>query len=400
MKKIILLAFLAISLSSQAQIGNLLKKVKTGSEKVGKAVDVVTDSGVTGGNANKGNTNSGNANSGNTNSSNANSSNANSASVKTSNANVGSVKGGSSGQLNLFEEQKLAYAQYQNHIGQVCFSNNDFERTLPESQYLKSFKLGDKLSLRAWFANSPANSAMLQLEKNGMSPSEINQGRDKYASKTTMDLVLYFDGKIIDRTLTDQTDKEEDITTLPTFRLELNDNTANNWVGEDMYAKLLKRTDLLSAGTHKLKIEVLPRILGYGTGANFPPKAIAVGEIDMIVPFQKATEENCFPEREKTDPVLENEVIKAVKKSNPNAYKVILNSSFRINKNDYGIIISKSFKATVVSKTAERVWYDSYVFDKVYDGSKYGDAFISKDTENFILPKDRTVQKDCLQFLK
>lgn len=57
-------------------------------------------------------------------------------------------KVGGKSKLELFTEDKLDFPQYQNHIGQVCFSNEEFERTLPEDKYIKTYNLGDKLSIK------------------------------------------------------------------------------------------------------------------------------------------------------------------------------------------------------------------------------------------------------------
>ena len=82
-------------------------------------------------------------------------------------------KAGSKSKLELYPEENLDFPQYQNNIGKVCFSNEEFERTLPEDKYLKTYTFGDKLSMRAFFANSPANSMMLQLEQSGKKPKAL-----------------------------------------------------------------------------------------------------------------------------------------------------------------------------------------------------------------------------------
>jgi hypothetical protein len=336
MKKIILVAFLAISASGHAQLGDLLTK----------------------------------------------------------------GTGGKSGKLKLFKEEKFDYPQYKNHIGEVCFSNEPAERTLPESKYIKTYKLGDKLTVRSWLATSPANSVMLQLEENGLSPKEINQAKAEIGKETHLKVMLYLDGKFFDWESSSRIDKEEDITKLPTFRFELNDGTADNFFGEDLYVKVLKRTDLLMAGTHKIKIELVPYTSGYGLGKDVNFKPVAVGEIDMIVPEVKPTAENCWPYKALADAALEAEVLKAVKKNRPNAFKVILNSSIHIIRDEYNSIVCKAFNATIVSKTADRVWYDVFRFDQLFDGTGYMSAVISKDMENALLPKEWTVNKECLKFLK
>jgi hypothetical protein len=305
-----------------------------------------------------------------------------------------------SGKLKLFKEVTLDMPQYKNHIGEVCFSNDEFERTLPESKYIKTYKLGDKLSMRAWTAHSPANSMMIQLEESGISAKDINSEKNDFKEKSTVYFVLYLDGKLINHTNGSQQHfPVDEMTQLPTHRSELNDGTKEFFYDENLYEKLLERKDLLQAGTHKLKIEFFPSINTNGIGHNFKYKPLAVGEIDLIVPETKATEENCFPYKVMSDKALEDEVLKKMKEKKPNAFKVILNSSVSINRNEYGVIISKSFKATVVSKTNDRVWYDTYVFEKLFDGAGYMGVTINNE-KSFLEKGDWTVNKDCLKFLK
>ncbi len=42
-------------------------------------------------------------------------------------------------ELDLFDEVSLTFDQYKNNIGKIFFSNEEFERQLPESKYLKMF---------------------------------------------------------------------------------------------------------------------------------------------------------------------------------------------------------------------------------------------------------------------
>lgn len=305
-----------------------------------------------------------------------------------------------SGKLKLFKEEKLDMPQYKNHIGEICFSNEEFERALPESKYIKTYKLGDKLSMRAWMKYSPANSMMIQLEESGIAAKDINSEKNEFKEKTKVYFVLYLDNKLINHTGSSQQDfPQDEMTQLPTRISVLNDGTKEYFYDEDLFDKLLQRKDLLQAGTHKLKIELYPEVNTNGLGKNFKFNPIAVGEIDLIVPETQATEDNCFPYKVISDKTLEDEVLKKMKMKKPNAFKVILNSSVTINRNEFGVIINKSFKATVVSKTNDRVWYDTYVFEKPFDGAGYMEVTINNE-KSFIEKSDWTVNKDCLKFLK
>jgi hypothetical protein len=330
MKKYILLAFLTFSLSSHAQLGDLLKSNK---------------------------------------------------------------------KLDLYKEEKLDFPQYKNHIGEILFSNDEFERELPESKYIKTYKLGDPLHIRAFMANSPFNSMFLQLQAGGKSIREINVEKKSFESLAAIQFRLYFDGKYVGDTNLNYPFVKSDLMSLPTHRAELNDNTKEDWFGEDMYRELLEKKDLLIPGTHKLKIELVVD-KNNGFGADFKYTPLAVGEIDMIVPETKASEETCFPYKALSDAAMENEVMKAVKKSRPNAFKVILNSREKVVRNEYGLIASKTFYATIVSKTPEKIWYDQFLMEKEYQGSGYSDVYISRDMENALLPKNFYVSKECLKFLK
>jgi hypothetical protein len=342
MKKIMLMAFLAVSVSSQAQLKGLLNK----------------------------------------------------------------VKGGKGGKIELFEEEKLDFPQYQNHIGQVCFSNEEFERTLPEDKYIKTYRLGDKLAIRAFMANSPANSAMLQVAESGRKPKEINENKSFY-ERCKVAFVMYLDGKEISGTSHAQYFERKDMTSLATHRAEINDGTEKEFFGENMYRALLERQELLTPGIHKLKIILIPVLLGDATGFQYKP--IAEGEIDMVVPKEiKVTEADCFPKSALSDPKLEAEVLKACKvafKENAaNALKAILAfKDIYIIRGDYNAIIKKSFIAAIACKNSKgEVWYDYYIFDKMYDGAKYLPAVLSSEAtvNGYMAPSGKKVNSGCLKFLK
>jgi hypothetical protein len=341
MKKILLVAFLVSSLSSQAQLGGLLNKAK-----------------------------------------------------------------GKGGKLELFEEEKLDFPQYQNHIGQVCFSNEEFERTLPEDKFIKTYNLGDKLAIRAFMANSPANSAMLQVAESGKKAKEINENKSFY-ERCKVVFVMYLDGKEIAGTSNAQFFERKDMTSLPTHRADINDGTEKDYFGESMYRALLERQELLTPGVHKLKIELIPLLLGDTTGFQYKP--IAVGEIDMVVPKEiKVSEADCFPKSAMSDPKLEAEVLKACKvafKENaPNAIKAILAfKDIYIIRGDYNAIIKKSFMAAIACKNSKgEVWYDYYIFDKMYDGAKYLPATLSSEitVNGYTTPAGKKLNSNCLKFLK
>ncbi|MFC6095675.1 hypothetical protein ACFPVY_03370 [Flavobacterium qiangtangense] len=308
--------------------------------------------------------------------------------------------------LELFTEEKLDFPQYQNHIGQVCFSTEEFERTLPEDKYIKTYNLGDKLSIRSFMANSPANSAMLQQAESGKKPKEINANKSSF-ERCKIAYILYVDGKMVSGTSHAETFEKANMTGLATSRADLNDGTEKNFFGENMYRALLEKPEFLTPGNHKLKIELVPVIMGDSEGFEYKP--IAVGEIDMVVPKEiKVTPADCFPKSAMNDPKLEAEVLKACKaffKENAgNALKAILPfDDIFIVRGDYNAIIKKSFMAAVVCKNSKgEVWYEYYVFDKMYDGSKYLPAVVSKEisVNGKTPPNGKNVNPGCLKFLK
>lgn len=316
-------------------------------------------------------------------------------------------KVGGKGKLELFEEEKLDFPQYQNHIGQICFSNEEFDRTLPEDKFIKTYTLGDKLSARAFMANSPSNSVMLQLAESGKKPKEVNQEKSFIEGRTKIAFILYLDGKEISSTSHAQPFIKEEMTGLATRRVEINDGTEKDFFGESMYRDLLEKQELLTPGTHKLKIELIPVLMGDSSGLQYKP--IAVGEIDLIVPKEiKVTEADCFPKSAMSDPKLEAEVLKACKvafKENAaNAIKAILTyNDIYIVRGDYNAIIKKSFIAAIACKNAKgEVWYDYYIFDKMYDGSNYLPATLSRDitVNGYTAPSGKKVNAGCLKFLK
>ncbi|MEC4050433.1 hypothetical protein OX284_013405 [Flavobacterium sp. SUN046] len=377
MKKLILVALLAVTFQSQAQLGGLLKKASA------KVESKILDKGASATGTNNQNSNTGSSNQDNQ-----------------TNLPKGETMGGASGKLKLFKEEKMDFQQYKNHIGQVCFSHQDFDRTIPESAYIKSFKIGEKVSGRCWFANSSANSIMLQLEANGVSVDEINKSREEIAQEADISISMYMDGELFMRISSSPNRSAENSATLPTDRFDLNEGTDRKFYGEFLLDDLIKRTDLMTGGTHKLRFEAIPVIVGYGLGKGVNFKPIAVSEIDMIVPETIPTKVNCFPYQAVEDVAIENEVLKVIKRNNPAAFKVIINSQIKIERDDYGNILNKNFIAAIICKTDKKVWYDVYRFDKLFNGTGYESAVISKSADNFTYPRDWKINKECLKFLK
>ena len=286
-------------------------------------------------------------------------------------------KVGGKSKLELFPEEKLDMPQYQNNIGKVCFSNEEFERTLPESSYIKTYTFGDKLSMRAWFANSPANSMMLQLEQSGRKAKEINENRNPFEYQTKVLFVLYLDGQKVTNTSYAFNFKQSDMSGLATHRAEFNDGTNDSYFGEDLMVNLKRKQDLLTPGTHKLKIEVLPiKMAGYGDDFNYTP--IAVGEIDMIVkntPIDKNDPEACLPKAKMTDKALEAKIIAAYNNRNfgdtPKEVR-ITSDRWYISKNENtGIPLRRTINVTIGKTKNGKCSFDEYSFAQDYDGNQY-----------------------------
>lgn len=309
--------------------------------------------------------------------------------------------------LQLFEEEKFSTELSKKYTGQVVFANDELVRDLPESKYITSYTLGDKLSIRAYFANSVANSMLIQLVESGKKAKEVNQNISWFSTKSKYLILMYLDGNKITSTSYAEDFSEESMTTFLSVRADLNDGTAKNYFGESLYKELLSRQELLTPGKHKLRFEFVP-IKTWSYGSDFDYKPIAVGEIDMIVPKEiKLNDNDCFPQKALDDPKLEQEALNAAKslfKENaPNAIKAILPfKDVFIIRNEYGVIIKKSFMAAIACKNGKEVWYDYYIFDKMYDGSKYLDAVVSRDItlNGYTTPSGKNVNKDCLKFLK
>lgn len=279
--------------------------------------------------------------------------------------------------VQLFPEEKLDFPQYYNNIGKVCFSNEEFERTLPESKYIKTYNFGDNLSMRAWFANSPSNSMLLQLEQSGIKPREINDNRNAFEYQGKVLFVLYLDGQRITNTSYASDFKKSDISGLATHRAEFNDGTDDLYFGETLMTDLKRKQDLLTPGTHKLKIEVVP-IKMAGLGSDFPYKPIAVGEIDMIVKnnaVNKNDPQACLPVAKMNDKALQAKIITAYKNRNfgdtPKDVR-ITSDRWYINKNEYsGMPIRRTVNATVGKTKNGKCYFDEYSFSQDYDGTQY-----------------------------
>lgn len=279
--------------------------------------------------------------------------------------------------LELYPEEKLDMPQYQNNIGKVCFSNEEFERTLPESSYITTYTFGDKLSMRAWFANSPANSMMLQLEQSGKKPREINDNRNPFEYQSKVLFVLYLDGQKVTNTSYAFDFKKSDMHGLATHRAEFNDGTDDFYFGESLMTDLKRKQDLLTPGTHKLRIEVVPvKMAGYGSEVDYKP--IAVGEIDMIVkntPIDRNDPQACLPKAKMTDKALEAKIIAAYKNRNygdtPKEVR-ITSDRWYIVKHEYtGVPLRRTVNVTVGKTKNGKCSYDEYSFAQDYDGTQY-----------------------------
>lgn len=296
--------------------------------------------------------------------------------------NVIKGKGGKNAKVDLYEEEKIDLPQRLNNIGKVVFSNEDIERDLPESKYIKTYTWGDKLFIRAWLANSPSNSMMLQLAESGIKPKEINANRSSFdGGMTKVIYLLYLDGQQVASTSYADNFDHKSMQSIPSVRADLNDGTEVNNFGEMMYRELKRKQDLLTPGTHKLKLELVP-IKTFAFGSDFKYTPIAVGEIDMIVkdsPIDINDPEACLPKRGMTDKALEAKIMAAFKTrfptgDTPNEVR-ITSTRWNIVKHEYtGVPLRRTINATI-GKTSKdgKCNRDEYSFTQDYDGAQYQD---------------------------
>lgn len=326
---------------------------------------------------------------------------------------LGKVKdkvSGKSGKIELFEDEKLDSELYKKYVGKIVFANSTIEREDPESKYITSYTLGDKLYFRGYFANSVSNNILIELGENGKKPKEINEMKKSgFDEQTRLITYLYIDDQFIASTGDDK-HLSKDLATQKylSMRLMLNDGTDEFWEGEILYQKMLSRPELLTPGKHKLRLLQAPtKTFGLGSDIKFKP--MAEGIIEMTVPKDlKVNESDCFPKKRLTDPKLEAEVLKAVKTyfkdGAPTAFKSILtDAEVTIIRDDYGNIVKKSFIAAIVNKNAaNEVWYTYYIFDKMWDGKAYLPAHISESISlnGHTAPEGKQVNPACLKFLK
>jgi len=319
------------------------------------------------------------------------------------------VKDKKNSKLELFEEENLSTDQYKKYVGKVVFANTEIERADPESKYITSYTLGDKLFFRGNYLHSVSNTILLELEENGKRVKEINKMKQSgFDAQTRLITYLYFDDVFISSVGRDSR-LDGDLATqkIQSIRGMLNDGTEKLWVDELLYQALLSHQELLTPGKHKLRLLQAP-IKTFGLGDDVKFKPMAEGEIEVIVPKElKVSESDCFPKKKLTDPKLEAEVLKAVKNyfkdGAPSAFKTILtDSDVTIVRDEYGNIVRKSFVAAIVFKTEKEVWYDYYIFDKMWDGQTYLPAQISKgiSLNGRTAPDGKKVNAACLKFLK
>lgn len=312
--------------------------------------------------------------------------------------------------LQLFEEEKLTgdFSNiYTKNIGKIVFSNAPIDRDTKDSGYITTYTLGDKLFGRGFYKNSVSNNILLQLVESGMKVKDINAWKDDFEKQTRLITNFYFDDKFIASAGRDSYLNDDDATKrILSIRYYVNDGTEKLWKDELPYQELLNHQELLTPGKHKLKLEQVV-LKTFGPGADFKYKPIAVGEIEVIVPKEiKVSESDCFPKAALNDAKLEKEVLNASKNFFKNAETTFIKAilpfdDMTIIRNEYGVILKKSFIAAVVYKNANATGYEYYIYDKIYDGSKYLDATISKDISlnGKTAPYGKKINTACLKFL-
>ncbi|WP_144282941.1 hypothetical protein [Chryseobacterium echinoideorum] len=311
--------------------------------------------------------------------------------------------------LQLFEEEKLTgnfNNVYKKNIGKVLFSNSPIERDEALNN-ITTYTLGDKLFARGFYEHSVSNSILLQLVESGIKVKDINEWKDDFEKQTRLITNFYFDDKFVASAGRDSYLNDDDATErILSIRYYVNDGTDKLWKDELPFQELLSNQELLTPGKHKLKLEQVP-LKTFGQGADFKYKPIAVGEIEVIVPKEiKVSESDCFPKSVLNDAKLENEVLNASKNFFKNSEATVIKAilpfdDITILRNEYGAIVKKSFIAAIVYKNTNVSGYEYYIFDKVYDGSKYLDATISKDISlnGKTAPYGRKINSACLKFL-
>ncbi len=288
--------------------------------------------------------------------------------------------GGKNAKVELYEEEKIDLPQRMNNIGKVVFSNDDIERDLPESKYITSYTFGDKLFIRAWLANSPSNSMMLQLAESGIKPREINENRSSFdGGMTKVIYIMYLDGQQVSSTSYADDFDDKSMQSIPSVRADINDGTETNNFGEMMYRELKRKQDLLTPGTHKLKLELYP-IKTFAFGSEFKYKPIAVGEIDMIVKNSSVDvndPEACMPKAGMTDKALEAKIMAAYKRRYPGDEPQVVritSTRWNITKHEYtGVPLRRWVSATIGRKKGGTCSRDEFSFTQEYDGTQYQD---------------------------
>lgn len=312
--------------------------------------------------------------------------------------------------LQLFEEEKLTdnFSNiYSKNIGKIVFSNSPIDRDGKDSDYITTYTLGDKLFGRGFYKNSISNSILLQLVESGMKVKDINGWKETFDQQTRLITNFYFDDKFIASAGRDSYLNEDNATEkILSVRYFVNDGTEKIWKDEIPYQELLNHQELLTPGKHKLKLEQVP-LKTFGQGADFKYKPIAVGEIEVIVPKEiKVSESDCFPKAALNDAKLEKEVLNASKNFFKNAETTFIKAILPFDDvtiiiNEYGVILKKSFIAAVVYKNGNISGYEYYIYDKIFDGTKYLDATISKDISlnGKTAPYGKKINSACLKFL-
>lgn len=306
--------------------------------------------------------------------------------------------------LKLFKEEKLEgsfAALHKKYTGKVVFSNSEIERTDPETKYITTYTLGDKLSVRAFLPQSMMNSMFLQMVENGVKAKDINDANNSVVWHAGYNIHLYLDGKGI--STVEDTDSE--INTSLSQKATLNDgadktNDSDLKFGERLYKKLKSKFDLLTPGKHKLKLVYVP-FISNSIGNDFTFKPIAEGEIEMIVKnaiLDKNDPDVCMPPAKMNDKGLESKILNFVKskgfKIEPKKVKLAYDK-WSIKRNEYGIITKRYIDAYVGYIKDGKCKYIYLDINQDYNGKGYQDEIYY--TTGIDLDKDKVISCDCLK---
>jgi hypothetical protein len=346
MKKIILLAMVFVALTSQAQIGGLLKKAKDKATNKDEPASTSTKPAET----------------------------KSTTPTKPDEPKVSESKSSNEVKVQEKKTDGITSPSHQKYMNKIVFASEDASMAAAkeiESNFKTEFIVGQPIYFRAYFDNSLMNYINKFAENENIF--------DKYRN-ATFRINFYIDNKYIDSlsnaNLPSEQFTDDQKNTRTSFRGSLKSVDNEMYIGYNAFNEIVtKHEDLLKLGKHQLKLEIVPIYKKWPS--ILKGDVIATGEITLNVKGNIVDTNDpllCMPAADMKDPALEKQIkIDFLRQVKLTAGAVrILSSNWEIERNKYTSVVTKRSIVVSVGYTENKKCYKrSFIASQEYVGNKF-----------------------------